>query len=327
MNKKATINDVAKLAGVSITTVSRTINDNYPVKKETKEKIFKAIEILNFTPNELAVSMITKKTKTIGVVIPSISNAFFSTLVKGINEVVEKNNYTLLVCTSNNNEKEIVVKLVSRQVDGIIIADGNLDSKKDFYNMIQKTIPLIFINSYDENFNYVSCDQKKGAYDALNFLKEKGHQNVLFIRGNENSESYNLKEKIFCEVFEKNEILVVDSGNKDNAILNTKNDIVNFYEKNRNITGIFACNDLMAVGVIKGLNHLKINIPNEVEVIGFDNTFLCELVAPTLSTVSQHITTLGKISCEKILQLIEKNDKINVLINCDLVLRESCRLK
>ncbi len=324
MDKKATIHDVAKLAGVSITTVSRAINGNYPVKAETFEKISKAIEELEFTPNELAVSMITKKTKTFGVIIPSITNAFFSTLVKGINDISDKNGYTLFVCVSDNNEKELVEKLVNRQVDGIIIADSNLSKNKDFYKKVQKNTPLIFVNSYDDDFNYVSCDQEYGTLEALKYLKEKGHNKILFIRGVENSFSYNIKEEIYRREILNGKVLVIESGNKDESIVCTKNAVANFFEKDNSYTAIFACNDLMAIGAIMGLKERNISVPKEVSVIGFDNTFLCELVTPSLSTVDQKIFELGKNACESLLTIVSNDVKINKKLFSELIIRESC---
>ncbi len=323
MAKKSTINDVAELAKVSITTVSRVVNGNYPVKKETKEKVLKAIEELNFTPNDLAVSMIKKKTSTIGVIVPSISNIFFSTLVKGITETLDSSSYTTLLCTSQNNEIELVNKLISRQVDGIIIADSNISAKKEFYKSVSETIPIIFINGYDSDFSNVSCDQYTGTKDALNYLISGNHKNILFVRGSEDSYSYNLKEDIYRGMINSHEILVVEDGNKDDAIKNTSVAINNYISMNRNFTSVFACNDLMAIGVLEGLRKNNINVPEEVSVVGFDNIFLCELVTPKLTSVDQNTFELGKISAENILKLSEKNVKINISINSKLIVRES----
>ncbi len=324
MEKKATIHDVAKLAGVSITTVSRAINGNYPVKAETFDKITKAIEELEFTPNELAVSMITKKTKTFGVIIPSITNAFFSTLVKGIGDVSDKNGYTLLVCVSDNNENELVEKLVNRQVDGIILADSDLSRNKEFYQKVQKNTPLIFINGYDDDFNYVSCDQESGTLEALNYLKSKGHEKILFIRGIENSYSYNIKEEIYNKEVSNGKVLVIECGNREESISNSKKEVVNFFKEDNSFTAIFACNDLVAIGAIMGLKELKVKVPRDVSVIGFDNTFLCELVSPTLSTIDQKIYELGGIACESLLTIVNNSGRINKKLSCNLIIRESC---
>lgn len=320
---KITINDVAKLAGVSITTVSRVINGNYPVKEETREKVERAISELEFVPNDLAVSMIKKKTNTIGVIVPSISNIFFSTLVKGITDVLDLNEYTTLLCTSKNNEEEIVTKLINRRVDGIIIADSNVQIRKEFYKKIQQSIPLIFVNGYEKEFNNVSCDQESGTLEVLNFLSNKGHSDILFVRGEENSYSYELKEKIYKEYTNNQKILVVENGNKDDAILNTTNAICDYIKNNGNFTAVFACNDLMGIGVLEGLKKSGISVPNDVSVVGFDDIFLCDLVTPKLTSVKQNSYKLGKIASKNILQLIEQSVKIDVLIESELIIRES----
>lgn len=320
---KATITDVSKLAGVSIATVSRVINGNYPVKEQTREKVQKAIEELNFIPNDIAVSMIRKKTNTIGVIVPSITNIFFSTLVKGVTEILEVGGYTVLLSISQHNEKDLVEKFISRRVDAIIVADSNLEDKIEFYSKIDKMMPLLFVNAYNNNFNYVSCNQENGMTEAIKHLKNKGHKNILFVRGCENSYSYNLKEKIYLDIVGNKKIISVDYGNKDDAILNTKEYIKNFFASDRTYTSVITSNDLMAIGAVEGLKELGIVVPDEVEIIGFDNIYICTLVTPNLSTVSQEIYELGKNASYKILEIIEQKCRVNLLLDSKLILRQS----
>ncbi len=326
---KSTINDVAKAAGVSISTVSRVINGNYPVKKETKEVVLKAIKELNFIPNDIAASMVKKKTNTIGVVVPSISNIFFSTLVKGISDVLENQNYTLFLCVSQNNEVELVEKLISRQVDAIIIADSNLSKRKDFYLKVKETLPLLFINGYDEDFNYISCNQEKGTIDALNYLKSLGHSDILFLRGSEDSYSYQIKEDIYKETVTNPKVLIVDSGNKDDAITNTTKAVKQLLKKESRFTAIFASNDLMAIGALQALEKLDISVPNEMCVLGFDNIYLCDLVTPKLTTVDQQVYKLGSLASLNVIEYLENSKEINkeikVSIECELIIRGSTK--
>lgn len=322
--KKSTISDVAKLSGFSITTVSRVINNNYPVKKETRDKILEIIKQLEFKPNDIAVSMVRKKTNTIGVIVPSVTNIFFSTLVKGINDVLTENGFTMLLCTSNNDEEILVENLCNKQVDGIIVVDSNIDYRKEFYNKIHLSKPLIFINGYDDDFNNVSCDQQQGTKDAINHLLTINRKNILFIRGDEDSNSYNLKEKIYKELVRNHQILVVEGGNSNNVIQNTTKALENYLIENKNVNSIFACNDLMAIGALEALKNLNIAVPSDISVIGFDDIFLCTLISPKLTTISQDIYNLGKISCENILKIIEQRCKINVRTNCNIIFRDSC---
>ncbi len=305
------------------------MNGNYPVKKETKEIVLKTIKELNFIPNDIAASMVKKKTNTIGVVVPSISNIFFSTLVKGISDILEKQNYTLFLCVSQNNEVELVEKLISRQVDAIIIADSNLSKRKEFYLKVKNTLPLLFINSYDEDFNYVSCNQEKGTVDALNYLKSLGHTEILFLRGSEDSYSYQMKEEIYKKAVINSKVLVVESGNKDDAISNTAKTVEALLKNENKYTAIFASNDLMAIGALRALETLNIKVPEDTCVIGFDNNYLCELVTPRLTTVDQKIYKLGNLASLNIIKLLEnskkKNTEIKISTESELIIRESTK--
>lgn len=326
MTKRATIIDVSEIAGVSIATVSRTINGNYPVKKETREKVLKAIEELDFTPNDIAVSMVKKKTKHIGVVVPSITNIFFSTLVKGITDYLDEHDYTTLLSTSRGGVKETVEKLISKQVDGIIIADNNMAENLEFYKKIHKSLPLIFINGCNNDFHNVSCNQKSITKDTFEYMKSSGHKKVLFVRGKEESYSYKLKEEIYNETFEDKKILFVPKSNSDDAIVNTKKSIEEYFKIDRDFTAIFACNDLMAIGALEALKKMHINVPKEISVIGFDNIFLCELVTPKLTSIDQSTYNMGNMASENIIKLLENSatdQKINLQIEGKLIERES----
>lgn len=328
MTRRTTINDVAKAAGVSIATVSRTINGNYPVKKETRDMVLKVIKELDFTPNDIAISMVKKKTNTIGIVVPSITNIFFSTLVKGITDYLDANDYTVLLSTSRGNVKETVEKLISKQVDGIILADNNLIGNIDYYKKIDKSLPLIFVNGYNKQFHNVSCDQRSATKLAFEYIKNLGHNKVLFVRGKDKSYSYKLKEEIFVETFDnknKLNILNVPNANSDDAIFNTKISIKKYLLENNDFTAVFACNDLMAIGVLEGLKELGKKVPKDVAVMGFDNIFLGDLVTPKLTTIDQDTYNMGRIASENIIDLLEHNttNKIDVKIEGKIVIRES----
>ncbi len=321
---KITINDVAKEAGVSITTVSRVMNGNYPVKKETKEKVIAVIEKLNYKPNDIAVSMVRKKTNMIGVIIPSITNMFFSTLVKGINDVLYRENYTMIMLQSNGNEKELVEKLLARQVDGIIVFDSDISKNNKYYKKVSKIYPLIFLNTFDESFSTVSSNQEQGTILALEYLKKLKHEKILLVRGIEDGYSYNLKEEIYSTLVEDGTILYVENSNKDDAIKNTKDVVKKFYKHNKDYSSIFCSNDLMAIGAIEGLKELKLKVPKDISVVGFDNIFLTELVTPKITTIDQNSYELGRLSAENIIKKTINNGKINIKIKSKLIERESC---
>ena len=186
---KTNIHDVAEKAGVSISTVSRVINNNYPVKKETREKIEKVIEELNYKPNEVARSLILNKTYNIGIIVPGITNPFFPTIGEEIISVLRKEGFIIsLFSTEGNarNEKEIIENIMSRNMDGIIIIDPSIDNLENrYFEKISNDIPLVIVNGHYKNYdlNFVSYDEEIGTRDAFKHLLNLNHKKIVFIRG------------------------------------------------------------------------------------------------------------------------------------------------
>jgi LacI family transcriptional regulator len=337
---KNTIDDVAKLAGVSITTVSRVINNNYPVKKETRINVEKAIKELAYQPNPMARGLIMKKSKTIGIVVPSITNMFFTEVIHGIEKSIKLNNYDILLSNSNGdamNELDCVEKLVNRFVDGVIvITPSTTNMKNGVYDEIAKEIPLICINGYSKNpkVNLILSDEENGTRAALDYLIKLGHKKIAFVRGGD-SYSYDIKEKIYATYMDRLESnkLVIDiaDGNSIDVVKNTTTKIIEEinkdYKLGKEITAFFACNDLMAAGILNACGMLEIKVPKEISIVGFDNIILSEMTRIKLTTVDQNMKTIGSVAAENIIKLIE-NDKLEfktVIIDTELVIRESCR--
>lgn len=335
---KSTIGDVAKLAGVSITTVSRVINNNYPVKKETRVAVESAIKELNYQPNPLARGLIIKRSGTIGIVVPSITNMFFTEVISGIEKYVKQLGYDILLSNSNGQpeaEKVCVDKLLNRFVDGVIVVDPQPENMKScFYNEISESIPLICINGFHEKAktNFVVTNQEQGTIDALDYLAELGHRKIAFVRGGI-SHSYDIKEDIYKTYIKRlqQEPIIIDTldGNSIEVVNNTARKIIEIdakYKIGREITAFFACNDLMAVGLINGCSELNIRVPEDVSIIGFDNIILSQMIKTRLTTVDQNMIKLGNLAAENIINLIENNELRfqNIIIETNLIKRDSC---
>lgn len=330
-----TINDVAKEAGVSISTVSRVLNNNYPVKEETRIKIEKAIEKLNYKPNMLARSLITKKTSTIGVIVPGITNLFFPTIVESIEDYSKDQGYSIVLCNTRGEalkEKEIIENLMSKGVDGIIIIDPTIDNLKNKYlEDVSMKLPIIIINGSPEGIkgNFICYDEKVGTLEAFEYLLKLGHKEIAFIRGSK-SYSYDIKEKIYIDIIEKNnlnykEILDVGKGNSIEVVENTQKKVEELLLKKNKPTAIFACNDLMALGSVNACNKLNLNVPYDISIIGFDNTLISNITHPKLTTVDLNMEEIGNIAALKLLEIIEdKNKSIKYTMETKLIVRESC---
>jgi len=336
---KVNIRDVAREANVSMSTVSRVINKNYPVKEETRIRVEKAVEKLNFSPNTLARSLICQNTKTIGILVPSINNFFFPTVIKAIEYELRINGYSIYLCdTDGNAEEEIkyIKSLMGRQVDGIIVIDPKTENMKNgFYETVGKDIPLVSINGYNNNINcnFVLNDEASGARQAMEYLFELGHKNIIFVRGKE-SYSYDIKEDVYKKIMEENKltaqmkIVDIGEGNSYETVDGTMNIISKKLEelKIKVPIAVFACNDLMALGVLNACKIMNFDVPKDVSIIGFDNICISSMVEPKITTVDQNMYLLGENASKMLLDLIENNNQkvSRIKLKTQLIIRNSC---
>lgn len=332
----ATINEVAEEAGVSITTVSRVLNNNYPVKKETRERVERAVEKLNYTPNVIARGLIMKKTSVIGVVVPGLTNLFFPTIVEAIDNVTKLKGYTISLNNTSGDpklERELISKIISMQVDGIIVIDPaaeNLDNK--FYENASMQLPLIVVNANSSraNLNYISYNEEIGTTEAFEHLIELGHRKIAFLRG-ESSFSYDIKEKVYLSIIEKymlhyKKVITVKHGNNIEGAAEAEARIKELFQSNENATAVFACNDVMAVGVMGACGDIGLKVPQDISVIGSDNTLLSKISYPKLTTIDLKMDRVGKKAAEEMLNMIENRTdyRIKVVLNTSIVIRDSC---
>lgn len=337
INKKTTIVDVAKLSGFSITTVSRVFNENYPVKQSTRVKIQEAIDLLNFSPNVLARGLIGAKTFTIGIIVPSLENLFFSELIRGIDDILRDNDYTAFICSTNEDdlvEKKHITNLVDRKVDGIISISTNTKSMGKEYENIAKFMPVIIINGEHEgsDCNFVSSDQATGTIKALEYLIAEGHKKIVLLRGHDIF-AYNLKEKLYRNVLQENGLEVdetlitrINAGNSLSTVDESMETMLTIFNARKDITALLACNDLMAIGALNAAIQLNMKVPDELRIIGFDNTLICSLTQPKLSSVDQNMKLLGATSSKMMISLINgEHDSYmkKILLETKLVIRNS----
>ena len=331
-----TINDVAREAGVSITTVSRVFNNNYPVKKETREKIEEAIQKLNYKPNTMARSLITRKSSVIGVLIPGLTNLFFPTIVEAIEETMKNNGYSINLCNTEGepeNEIKLIEDLMARQIDGIIVIAPPIDNLQNgFYEKISTQLPLIIVNGCPDSYscNFVSYDEKSATLKAFQYLRELGHEKIAFVRGYK-SFSYDLKERLYKDMIKNQQlpyekIINVGKGNSIKVVEKTQNEIETLIQSAQRPTAIFTCNDLMAVGAINACSKVGVSVPKDISIIGFDNTLLSQISHPKLTTVDLKMNEIGYRAAIELLDVIKNDFKgvKKIVLEANLVLRESC---
>ncbi|MDY4416136.1 LacI family DNA-binding transcriptional regulator [Selenomonas sp.] len=331
--RKATIVDVAKRAGVSVATVSRVVNANYPVKEETRKKVQEAIEALDYVPNVQARELNTQRSSTIGVVVPGLYNMFFAQVIDGIEDYVRQDDYSLLLnCAQNDPKQEMkcITALVARNVSGIIVISPNTAHiKESFYAQLVRRTPLVFINAYHyiPDVSYVGNDEALGTQEALHHLQGLGHERILFVRG-EKSDSYQIKEDTFRVAMRgrgidpDRYIINIGEGNSVETVDDTADRLMNVLPKT-DATAVFCCNDLMGVGALNAANALGIRVPDDLSVMGFDNIALSRYVSPKLTTMDQNMFRLGSNAAQLLIERIETGQTKRVTLDNTLIARES----
>ena len=313
------IKDVANHAGVSVTTVSRIMNNRGYISDATRKKVYESMEILNYHPNEMAKSLYTKKSNLIGLILPDVSIPFYAEETKHIEEALYMNGYKLLLCNASNNcirEKEYIDMLQRHQVDGIIIGSHTL--KLEEYTKLK--LPIVALDRYlGKDIPVISADHMQGGYLAANELIRCGCKNVLQFVGNSQVKTpANERNFAFSEAMKKNNINCTNIEFPVNffSFENYLPFITKSLDNNPNIDGVFAV-DTIALAVIKELVSRNLKIPDDVKIVGYDGIALGSIVTPTLTTIKQPIRDIANSAVSALLYLISNH---NTMIPNDIKL-------
>lgn len=331
VNKKFTINDIARIAGVSKGTVSYVLNNKPGVSNEVREKILRIVEEFGYKPNKIAQALAGKKTNFIALVIPDISDVFYAKIIKGVEKTLSKNGFFLnLYSTHANPEKEHQVFdfLNSGFVDGIIVMAYHIE-EKFIKKIINTGIPVVFIDyPFDNNVYSVIVDNEEGGFKATEYLISLGHKRIAFIHGSKDAWDSDFRFKGYLKALEKynipfNEKLISRGDFTREGGYKAVKELLNSGEE---FTAIFCANDHMALGAIKALKEKELNIPEDISIIGFDNIEASALSNPPLTTIMQPIYQLGEMSAKILLKLLsgEKLEQKKFLLKTQLIERKSC---
>jgi len=327
-----TIKDIARLAGVSIATVSKVVNNkDFDISEGTRVRVQKIIDEQNYRPNSLARSMITKTTKTVGLIIPDVRNPFFTDLARGAEDCAKEKGYSLLFCNTDDvleKEIEYINTLVEKQVDGIVLA-GSINRNKAVEEKFNISVPIVSLDRkvYFKGIQAtVEIDNVTGAHDAIQYLIEIGHQNILFLSGQEEVQVSKDRLEGYKRALKENHI----PFHQEYVVFGLyKSEFGYQYlmenELPKEITAIFCGNDLIALGAIKALKAKKIKVPRDISIIGFDDISLASINTPELTTIKQPSYEYGFIAVKRLIEIIEgvthEEDKFE--IKTELIVRES----
>lgn len=304
------IKDVAIKAGVSVSTVSRVMNNRGYISQATKDKVFNAMKDLNYQPNEIAKSLFKKKSNIIGLILPDISTPFYAEETRYIEEELYKLGYKLMLCNAYNSssrEQEYINMLLRNQVDGIIIGSHTLKIE-DYLNL---NLPIVALDRYlGDDIPIVCSDHIEGGKLAALELLNCGCTNILHFSGSLKVPTpSNDRHKSFNATLEGKNIKVntVELPINFFSFLDYSSIIQEALDNNPDIDGVFAT-DTIALTTIKELIKRNKNIPNDVKVVGYDGLSICALTYPTLTTIQQPIKDLSKEAVKTLINLINKKN-------------------
>ena len=308
-----TIYDVAREANVSMATVSRVVNGNPNVKPATRKKVLEVIDRLDYRPNAVARGLASKKTTTVGVIIPDVSNMFFASLARGIDDVATMYKYNIILANSDgNDQKEVNVlnNLLAKQVDGVIFMGHHINDEIRGEFSRSKT-PVVLAGSIDpdEQVGSVNIDYTSATKDAVNKLAKNGNKKIAFVSGalidpiNGQNRLKGYKEAL------KENNLPYSEGLIFEAEYNFK-DGLTLVDRihNSGATAVYVSDDELAIGILDGLLDKGVKVPEEFEIITSNNSLLTEVARPRLTSITQPLYDLGAVSMRLLTKMMNKEE-------------------
>lgn len=318
--------DVAKKAGVSAATVSHVINDTKFVSPELKQKVNEAVRLLNYRPNIVARSLVTKMTKLVGIVVNDITNPYYGEIAQGMEEIAHKHGYAVALCLASGDFDSYLSSIIQRQMDGIFVATtSSVVSAEQLQNLVDTGIAVVNGGAESEiNFNYTNAMNSLMKYFAGMGHKRIGYLSGLSLRSNSNDRYLLYREALERLGFDFNEQWAVDgmypyitdhrSGYEAMKTL---------LKRDTRVTAIFATNDYMAFGAIKAIREAGLKIPEDISIAGCDDVFLAECFDPPLTTIRVPKKELGRQAMYMILNAIREKKNSTLLLEADLMIRGS----
>lgn len=338
MKRKITLKHIAKELDVSISTVSKSLKDNPEISADTRQKVQAFAKMYNYKPNNIALSLKNKKTKTIAVIIPEIVHHFFATVISGVEHIANENGYNVIVCLSDESfDKEVInmEMLANGSIDGFIMSlSKETQSKKDFHHIeevINQGMPVVM---FDRVTNDILCDKviiddTQAAFEAVQKLLDADLKKIALLTTHDYISVGKLRTDGYIKALTNNDIsvnekMIVRIEDTENCIVEIKE----LFEKQK-FDAIFAVNELFAVTALKHAASLGINVPNELSIIGFTDGIISKYSSPSITTVGQNGIKMGGKAAQLLIDRLENEEEEESefykteVIETHLVIRES----
>lgn len=329
----SSIKDVAREAGVSIATVSRVINNVNVVNEETKKRVNDAIAKLGYSPNIVAQSLKTQRSKSIGILVPDISSQFYPEIVRGAEDVANMYDYSIILCNSDfdtDKEKKYIKVLREKMVDGMLYMSSSLDPEiLDMIKKLKIKTVLVETKGTEETLPSVTIDNKKASKEAVEFLIKNGNKKIAYIGMK--------KDKInaWAKRYDGYELALKEAGIELDPELTYYGDLkaqtgykgINHIIANKEVDAVFCASDEIAMGVINGLIDNGKKVPEDVEVMGFNDIYEASIFIPKISTVSQPMYDMGSVSMRMLIKMLkdEPNEQLHYILPHQLIVRDTVK--
>lgn len=328
-----TIKDVAKMAEVSISTVSRVINDSKPVSPEARRRVLSAIDELGYKPNEIARSLVTKKSNVMGIIVDDIGSSYVAQIIRGVEEVGRMYNYDLLLLSSygeKDSELRFAQLLMQKQVAGIIVVSEILNM--EIIEYLNKTkVPFVYLNKYYNVLESptVAIDNYDASKKVMNYLIDGGHTKIAYVTQRKDIDITIEKQKIRAykkcvSSINENPIILSVDGHNISTGYNVGDQVVSLI-KNDQVTALYCCEDEVALGIINYLYDHHLKVPEDISIIGYGDTSFASVYRPKLTTIKEPYYDIGAVSIRKILKQLqgEKSEKQTIVLPVQLIIRDS----
>lgn len=332
--KQITIKNIASKLNLSVSTVSRALNDHPDIHTRTKKLVRDAANELGYNPNIIARNLKSSRSNQIGVIVPEIRHDFFANAISGIEEVAYQKGYTIIIAQSNEEQKREIINLDSmylHRVAGIIISiSQTTTSSHHFKRLLDRGVKMVFFDRVcnDLKTPRIHIDDKESAYKVVKYLAGKGYKKIVHFAGPQSLDICKNRrlgyEKALKDLKGDYKPLIFEGGMHENDGYKNVDTLIS---KGIKSCAIFAVNDPVAVGVIKRLKELNIKVPDQIGIAGFSNNPITEMISPALTTVDQHSFEMGKKAAEILIDEIEGRKNLNyeldIKLDTELIERES----
>ncbi|MGG0934921.1 LacI family DNA-binding transcriptional regulator [Brevibacillus centrosporus] len=336
---KPTIYDVAREAQVSIATVSKVINDSGRISDKTKQRVIAIMEKMKYQPSVVASALTGKQTFTIGLFIPDLANPFFAEIARYVEDRAQENGFSVVMCSTDHNiekESKYIELLRQKRVDGFILASGFINDEI-LKELIEEKFPVVMVaqDFPTRTMDSVSTDDFFGGYVVGKHLLELGHKSIGVLAENWKAGTLELRwssierlrgiRQAMAEAqvpFHEEHLVICDSSVESGRASSAK-----FFEGKSGPTAIFATNDVLAIGVVQAAREHKKKLPDDVSIVGFDNTLLSTIVEPRLTTVAHPMAEMARKAMELLLNRMQDKDRMSsrIILPPELIKRDSTR--